>query len=348
MASLPGVMEGGGRNDLMISRKMLGLMGLAIVVGCGGGTVVSPETETPPEAPEPPPRGEPVVLLDLIPASTSGAALVDVERLRQSANGVSIISLLRRLGAASWEQQLGVDLDGDVNRVVAFGESIVPGQARDLDGIGLNRETAFRGAVIELSTANTPPERLCHEADLEQVQAEPLETQAGPMNLGRCGQYLLLSCCDRPLPSATARSDAAIALERLMEESPTEIPAMLWLVVGPDLVDRSTCEQSVIELTGWHTLAVGLDRTLDARARIRAATPEGAPELEQCLADGVAMLATLPFLAQMGLGGIVDRIEVGRDPNEQKDVLVSLTLPPDQVEALMGLFSVMGNNEATP
>jgi hypothetical protein len=284
-----------------------------------------------------------VALLDLIPAQATGAALIDVEGLRASPSGRAVIAALRRLGGARWEQLLEVDLDHGVRRVVLAGESTQQGRPLDLDRFAEGRGAALRSIAVELDLPNLTPDLRCHLDDLSQIQPEQLETPGGTMNMARCGQFIILTCCDRPMPTGAERAEVARELERLRETVSLRIPPILWGTVGSELVNRATCERSVIALRGWHSAVIGLDQGLEIRARIRAASSADAPDLEECVSDGITMLAGFPMLSQIGLGGLVDQIEIGRDPQEEKDVLFGVALEPDQVEILMGLLDLLGD-----
>lgn len=315
-----------------------------LLATCSSATVNTPDPEPPPE-PASPPRGAAVALVDLIPSRISGAALLDVAQLRQSSRGAPIIASLRRLGARQWEQRLEVGLERDVRSILVYAVAPRQGGARDLAEAFRGSDIgALRGIVIELESSGRAPADLCHEADLAQLQGEPFETPAGAMNLARCGQYILLSCCDTPLPGTVPHGAASEALARLLDRHEGRSPT-LAVVVGTDLVDRATCERAVVRLADWQTLTIDLDtmeRDLSFHARFRAASETDAPILEECIETGIGELAGFPLLIQLGLGGILAGVQVDRDPQETKDVLIALQLDAQQVDLVMSFLEIMG------
>jgi hypothetical protein len=316
--------------------------GLALLLAaCGGATANAPDPE-PPAPPDPPPRGAEVAVRDLIPSRAVAVATLDVAQLRQSSRGAPIIAALRRLGARDWEQSLGLTIDRDVRSVTVYVEPMDQRETADLGRI-VTGSTAGRlgGIVIERDAPIREPADRCHEADLAQVQAERIETPTGPMNVGRCGQYVLLSCCDSPLPGSVPDGSAAAALGRLVEQHDGGAP-MVSIALGADFVDHVGCEgATVIQLADWQTATVDLDRTLSIRARLRAASEADAPALEACIETDIGSLGEPTLLGQLGLGGLLSNIQIERDPQESKDVVVSVDLDERQVDLIMSLIEMM-------
>lgn len=308
-----------------------------------------PTTPPQPVAPAPPPPDPVVELLDLIPPQTSIALLVEVGALRRSSHGPALINLVRRLAETrAFEQQAEIDLATNVERLLVFGE-VDPELGSRGDLANLTRRIMVRsgGMVFELSPTLASSQNLCRQSDLAYVQMRPVQGPMEHLAVGRCGQLVLTSCCT-PEPARLSRqvSAAARALDRA--PAPTadfeRVASVVW---GPEALNRASCEQSVIPLTGWQSAVADFGRGVSVRGRLHAASPTDAPALRQCVEDGITEIANVPMLQQLGIGGLLSSFEVTQDPADAKDVLVAIPLDEQQTEFVMSLVDLMVGG-ATP
>lgn len=331
----------------MVSKYLSIIGALLLVAGCastGPEIPTTPEPETPVQ-PERPPRGEPVAMLDLVPQITSGAVFIDVAQLRDSQHAEAIVGVIRRIGGRHWEQRLDLDLTRDVERLVIYGESMRRRPPGNLAEAFSDPQAALRGFVVDLGTAGRPVDEICHQDDLQQIQAEEIQTPQGRMNLSRCGQYLVLTCCNSPLPGTSAPGGAANALQSFFDDAAASTPAIA-VVIGDQLFNRVSCDPEAVPLTGWQTGRVDLEQGIGVHLRLRAASESDAPNLEECVQGGLDAVLSFPFLTQIGLGSVLDGVQITRDEAEDKDVLVDLHLDEAQVDTLMTLLDLVG--EASP
>jgi hypothetical protein len=309
------------------------------------------EPTTPPapavNVPTPPP--DPVVeLTDLIPPQASVALLVEVGALRRSNHGPALIGLVRRLAETqAFEQQAEIDLASNVERLLIFSEVDPERGARgDLADITNRIMVRSGGMVLELAPTLSSSQSLCRQSDLAGVQMRPVQGPMENMAVGRCGQLVLTSCCT-PEPARLSRqsSPAARALERAPEPV-AGAERVAAVVMGPDALNRASCERSVVPLTGWHSAVADFGAGVTVRGRLHAASPNDAPALRQCVEDGISEVVSLPLVQQFGIGGLFSSLEVTQDPADEKDVLVTIPLDEQQTEFIMSLVDLVAGGAA--
>jgi hypothetical protein len=319
---------------------------LIALAGCRGGG--EPTTPPPPPAPPPPPPNPAVELFDLIPTQANVVLVVEVGALRRSNHGQALLGVVRRLAMSqAFERQSEIDLAADVERLVVFGE-VDPerGSRGDLANIMNRMSVRTGGMVAELGSTLANARGQCHQEDLAGVQLEPIE---GPMEntaVGRCGQFVIASCCVTE-PAGLSRQSSAAARALALAPGPLpgadRVAAAVW---GPGALSRASCEPSVIELTGWQTAVADFGQGVTVRGRIHAASPNDAPALRECVEGGVAEIAGYPILQQLGVGGLFSAVEVTQDPADDKDVLIVIPLDAQQTEFVMSLVELIGGGGA--
>ncbi len=328
---------------MILTRYWVILAASVMFWACGCGRGVEPTTPPPQPTPPSPPPSPAVEILDLIPAAATGATLIEVEVIRGSNHGPPLLDALRSsIGTREWEQMAQIDLTQDVERFLHF-VRVEPEQAHgDLADLMNRQNASMIGMVFELTPTVERSFEQCREADLGEVRLEPVQSPMRHGFLGRCGQFVITSCCT-PTPPQPARNDspAARTLGRLPE--PAEgFSIAAAATLGPEVLNRASCEHSTIALTGWHLALVELGDGLTIRGRIHASTPAEAPDLQDCIEDGVGNIASNPLLMQLGVARLLSAVNVAQDPGDEKDVLVTVPLDSNQTSFLISLIGFLG------
>jgi hypothetical protein len=314
-------------------------------VACSRGVPVAVADQAPPP-PSPPPS--PVVdLLDLVPPESSSALVIDVAAARGREHGPGIVAALLRLAALQGlAQALEIDLATDVDRILITGRTDPAVGAGDLRRLLVNRSVDNMEVVFELSPTSGQARGECREADLAEVALVPFEGPRPHGRVGRCGAFVMTSCCVEQ-PAQPARRSSAVGRALRRSPAPPDGASRVGaIVVGPDVLRRATCEEGEIELTGWHVAVADVGEGLTIRGWLHAATPQAAPALRACVLDGVAQVGASPVLSQLGVADLLAGVTVEQSPDDDKDVVVTAPLSAAQSSFLLLLLGMIDGSQA--
>lgn len=315
------------------------VVALALAAGCGGARPEGAEEPAPPPQPVVP-RGAAVPLLDLLPAEASGAALVEVGRMRPSRTGRSLIELVRRVGASDWEEAVGVDLANDVERLLLFVTPAEDGEPGDLSELLATARASTLGIVLELSEPPAGQEATCFEGPLSTAVPYALEGAASAMDARSCGPLVILRArgtAVAPEPGSPAAAAIAAAAADVEAEA-----LVLTIVAGPAMVDRATCDDRTLPLAGFQAATVELGDGVVLRGRYHAGSGEDAPALRSCVTDGLGGFAGVPLLSQLELDGLLSEGDVTLDPERPADVTLQAGFTDGELSLMMGVLELLG------
>jgi len=320
--------------------RILSVLGVLVTMACGGAVAEGPAPVVePPVAAAPVEELSPVVSsFDLIPATATAAAFIDLTTFRDSDRGRRIIEAMRRAGGGDWEQLVAVDLDSGVRRLLWFSlsdrEALMPVDV-------LRSPTG--GVIVELE-GDEP----CRTTALAATSPEPIVAPAGEMDLRRCGNLIWLSCRECQIrPVAAAGVPAVRAIDGLRRGEGGRLPTAA-LVASSEIYGRARCERASFPLSGWHAMVVDFaGEGATFVGRIGAAGPEHVAALEECVADGMSEaageLGGIPGMSRLGIPAIVGGAVVSRDTADQKVVTVTLELDANESELMMSLIDLLAD-----
>lgn len=301
--------------------------------------------EPPDTTPEPPPPpGTPVSFLELVPAEASGAALVEVTRLRASSHGPALTSMVRRLGVFRWEDALGVDLRTQVERLIVFGVATEEHGPGDLSQVLDTVRGASVGAVVELradAVEGGGAAAECSDRDLQGLEGTPIEQPAAGYRAYRCGRFVIARReglagplgphHDAPLAQALARVDR-------VDQGTTVFVAL----AGPAMIDRVSCGETTVQLAGWQHVTVELVGGMALHGRYHAASADDTAALQRCVSDGMGGFGQVPLFSQLQLGDVLHNAAIGPDPQVAGDVVLDASFSERELDLMMGLLELVG------
>lgn len=139
---------------------------------------------------------------------------------------------------------------------------------------------------------------------------------------------------------AAAGNEGSHAISRAIGDGPEGI--VLMLAVGPRMAGRASCEGHEARMTGWQMGVIDMSEGLALRGRYHAASPDEAPGLEACVADGLGGLGGVPLFRQLELGDMLADGRVAADADRPGEVTLNVVFSYEQLEAFMGLLELIG------
>lgn len=325
----------------MLARVVLVLALGGAVVGCS--SVVVPPEPAPDPPPPPPPNPVPLGLMELVPASASGAALVHVSRLRAQANGPALTNLVRRLGIFEWEVALELDLRRDVKQLLLFGVVEGDQEPSDLSQVVEAMRRSELGAVVELRPEAYLGDGQCTDLVLAEAEARPLEGAAEGMIASRCGRFVLVRPASLEVTMEPRQPSAlAGALDDAVVEGELVAPWVFLATSGQEMIDRASCGEVTVPLAGWQRATVEVADGMTLRGRYHAADTERLDELERCVDDGMGGFGDVPLFSDLQLRDLLGEAEVARDEAEPSDVLLEAAFSARELELMLGLLELVG------
>jgi hypothetical protein len=296
--------------------------------------------DTTPEPPTAPP-GVPVSLLELVPAEASGAALVEVTRLRASSHGPALTNMVRRLGVYRWEDALGVDLRTQVERLIVFGVTTPEQGPGDLSQVLDTVRGANVGAVVELRADAVQGEAECYDGALPGLEGTPIEQPAAGYRVFRCGRFVVARRADLAGPVGPHR-DTPLA-RALAEVERADLETTVFVAIaGPAMIDRVSSGETTVRLSGWQHVSVALVDGMALHGRYHAASADDTASLQRCVSDGMGGFSQVPLFSQLQLGDVLRNAAIGPDPQVAGDVLLDASFAERELDLMLGLLELVG------
>lgn len=332
----------------MIGRATLFLLAPCLVAtlgqGCGPTTEpvhTTPPTTDPVAQPDPPPPERAIDALTVLPEQTAAIVTVETERLRSHPHGELLVNLLRPMWLGGWEEATGRDFMVETDRIVSFVVRMEDQPRLPLNALFTSANWGQGGVVLQLADND----EVCWEEDLAQATEEHQLINGTDFTVIECGNLVIWYCCiDASVPFApTALSPATEAIGQASSSlaSPHEV---LAIAAGPTLVNAADCPGGSVPLEGWQSMIFELGDAAAAHARFRAGSAGQATELQSCLQQTVDTIANEPALSGLGLDPLFQAISISPDPQEEKDLLVDVSVSGPELDMLSGMLEMLLGN----
>jgi hypothetical protein len=306
------------------------------IAACAG----APEPRETAPAPPPPPGG-PVSILELVPPEASGAALVEVTRLRASSHGPALTNMVRRLGVYRWEDALGVDLRTQVERLIVFGVTTPEQGPGDLAQVLDTVRGANVGAVVELRPDAVEGDGACYARDLQGLEGTPIEQPAAGYRAYRCGRFVVARRDDLAGPLGPHR-DVQLAQALAQVDRAAQEATIFVALAGPAMIDRVSCGDTTVQLAGWQHVTVELVDGMALHGRYHAASADDSASLQRCVSDGMGGFAQVPLFSQLQLGDVLRNAAIEPDPAVAGDVVLDASFSERELDLMLGLLELVG------
>lgn len=323
--------------------RLLAVYMLALA-GCGASTDPPPTTPAPVE---PGPQGTPVQLVELIPPAVNGLAVLQVRRIRSHSHGPAFTNMVRRIGVYDWEQALDVDLRTEVESIVIYGVADEQRGPGDLSAVLDALRSAALGAIVQLRVDEGEEAEPCTDLMLGELSGEAgtlLDGAASGWRQHRCGEFLIV----RPVADESSLgphqdTPIAAAIEESLGGVGLGDDMVFAAMANADMIDRVSCGEQTVALTGWQVATIELARGMVLRGRYHAEDAAEVEELEQCVSDGMGGFSNVPLFAQLELGDVLENATIARDESVAGDVTLEAPFSESELDLMLGLMELVGS-----